>query len=127
MAVSASYHQHVLATEGRTEQVPPCQLLITRHRRQELLLIPATQVRAERAERVAQGLCSCCQPAAHPHKPAAHPAHTQAELEQGDAGLPRESPVLSKMVSPAALTDLRWSRVPAVVIFGCFVADEEGE
>jgi hypothetical protein len=30
-------------------------------------------------------------------------------------------------MSPAALTELHWSRVPAVAIFGCFVADADGE
>jgi len=44
VAMSASYYQHVLATEGRTEQVPACQLLITRRHLHELLLLPATQV-----------------------------------------------------------------------------------
>lgn len=35
--------------------------------------------------------------------------------------------MLSKIMSPAALTELHWTRVPAVVIFGCFVADDDGE
>jgi hypothetical protein len=55
------------------------------------------------------------------------PALKQEQLEQGHEGLPREAPVLSKIMSPAALTDLHWARVPAVVLFGCFVADEDGE
>lgn len=42
--MSASYYQHVLATEGHTDQLPACQLLVTRRREQDLLLIPATQV-----------------------------------------------------------------------------------
>ncbi|KAF8068340.1 hypothetical protein HT031_002029 [Scenedesmus sp. PABB004] len=50
----------------------------------------------------------------------------QAALEGGEAGLPRESPVLSKIMSPAALAELHWARVPAVAIFGCFVADDDG-
>jgi hypothetical protein len=33
---------------------------------------------------------------------------------------------LSKLMSPAALSELHWSRVPAVVVFGCFMADDEG-
>lgn len=49
------------------------------------------------------------------------------ELEEGQQHLPRESSVLSKMMSPAALSELHWSRVPAVVVFGCFVADAQGE
>ncbi|KAF6254575.1 hypothetical protein COO60DRAFT_1642231 [Scenedesmus sp. NREL 46B-D3] len=49
----------------------------------------------------------------------------QAQLEGSHPELPRESPVLSKIMSPAALTDLHWSRVPAVAIFGCFVADAD--
>jgi hypothetical protein len=129
VALSASYYQHVLATEGRTDQVPPCQLLITRHRRQELLLLPAAQVRCavghatrlhlQEALWQLQPLRNCCCLCTR--------ACMQAELEAGHAGLPREAPVLSKMMSPAALTELHWLRVPAVVIFGCFVADEEGE
>jgi hypothetical protein len=51
----------------------------------------------------------------------------QAQLEGSHPELPRESPVLSKIMSPAALTELHWSRVPAVAIFGCFVADEDGK
>lgn len=51
----------------------------------------------------------------------------QAQLEEGHPGFPRESPVLSKIMSPAAMAELHWTRVPAVVIFGCFVADEDGE
>lgn len=51
---------------------------------------------------------------------------SQVELQEGLQHLPRESAVLSKMMSPAALSELHWLRVPAVVIFGCFVADEEG-
>lgn len=41
--------------------------------------------------------------------------------------MPRESALLSKMLSPAAVSELHWTKVPAVVIFGCFVGDEEGE
>lgn len=55
--MSASYYQHVLATEGRTEQLPACQLLVTRRRQQDLVLLPATQVR-------------CCPPGLHVHRPA---------------------------------------------------------
>eukprot|EP00878_Enallax_costatus_P042615 GHUV01050037.1.p1 GENE.GHUV01050037.1~~GHUV01050037.1.p1 ORF type:complete len:113 (+),score=10.40 GHUV01050037.1:59-397(+) len=51
----------------------------------------------------------------------------QEQLEEGHPNLPREAPVLSKIMSPAAMSDLHWTRVPAVVIFGCVVADEEGE
>jgi hypothetical protein len=47
-------------------------------------------------------------------------------MEAGRPELPREGPVLSKIMSPAALDDLHWSRVPAVVIFGGFVADADG-
>lgn len=43
--MSAAYYQHVLATEGRTEQLPACQLLVTRRRQQDLVLLSATQVR----------------------------------------------------------------------------------
>jgi hypothetical protein len=50
----------------------------------------------------------------------------QAELQEGRHHLPRESALLSKMMSPAALSELHWSRVPAVVMFGCFMADDEG-
>lgn len=45
VALAAPYYQHVLAIEGRTEQVPACQLLITCRRQQDLLLLPATQVK----------------------------------------------------------------------------------
>lgn len=43
VALSASYYQHVLATEGRADQLPACQLLITHGREQDLSLLPATQ------------------------------------------------------------------------------------
>eukprot|EP00879_Flechtneria_rotunda_P025814 GHRR01027461.1.p1 GENE.GHRR01027461.1~~GHRR01027461.1.p1 ORF type:complete len:271 (+),score=75.01 GHRR01027461.1:661-1473(+) len=88
--MTQSYYQHVAATEGRMGELPPCQLLITRRKGDEVTMVPVTQ----------------------------------ADLEQGHASLPRESPVLSKIMSPASLTELHWSRVPAVVVFGCFAPDE---
>lgn len=51
----------------------------------------------------------------------------QAQLEGSHPELPREAPVLSKIMSPAAATELHWPRLPAVAIFGCFVADADGE
>lgn len=56
-----------------------------------------------------------------------HGLWVQADLQEGRHHLPRESALLSKMMSPAALSELHWTRVPAVVVFGCFMADEEGE
>lgn len=48
MAMAAPYYQHVLATEGLTEDLPPCQVLITRRGpQQDLQLLPATQVSSE--------------------------------------------------------------------------------
>eukprot|EP00879_Flechtneria_rotunda_P028734 GHRR01030950.1.p1 GENE.GHRR01030950.1~~GHRR01030950.1.p1 ORF type:complete len:185 (+),score=50.77 GHRR01030950.1:424-978(+) len=93
VAMTQSYYQHVAATEGRMGELPPCQLLITRRKGDEVTMVPVTQ----------------------------------ADLEQGHASLPRESPVLSKIMSPASLTELHWSRVPAVVVFGCFAPDETGK
>lgn len=60
VALSASYYQHVLATEGRSEQVPPCQLLISARRRQELLLLPATQARPLQAARQTSAWWAWC-------------------------------------------------------------------
>eukprot|EP00878_Enallax_costatus_P042963 GHUV01050496.1.p1 GENE.GHUV01050496.1~~GHUV01050496.1.p1 ORF type:complete len:165 (+),score=27.93 GHUV01050496.1:486-980(+) len=93
VAVTHTYYQHVLTTEGKTVEGDPCQLLVTRMDGDSLTMMPATQ----------------------------------EQLEEGHPNLPREAPVLSKIMSPAAMSDLHWTRVPAVVIFGCVVADEEGE
>ncbi|WIA30769.1 hypothetical protein OEZ86_000829 [Tetradesmus obliquus] len=49
----------------------------------------------------------------------------KAQLEGSHPELPREAPVLSKIMSPAAATELHWPRLPAVAIFGCFVADAD--
>jgi hypothetical protein len=50
----------------------------------------------------------------------------QEQLEAGTPELPREAPLLAKLMCPTAVAQFKWSRVPAVVIFGCFVADEAG-
>lgn len=60
--MSASYYQHVLATEGRTDQLPACQVLITRRREQDLLLLPTTQVsQTNLCHKVPDTLTGCMQ------------------------------------------------------------------
>lgn len=46
VAMTQSYYQHVLQTEGRSDEVPACQLLITQHEGHAVTMRPATQVRA---------------------------------------------------------------------------------
>lgn len=44
VAVTQSYYQHVLTTEGKVLEGEPCQLLITRLDETGLSMMPATQV-----------------------------------------------------------------------------------
>jgi hypothetical protein len=46
VAMTQSYYQHVLLTEGRADEVQPCQLLITKLRSNgSVAMLPAAQVR----------------------------------------------------------------------------------
>lgn len=38
------YYQHALHTEGKAEEVPACQLLVTKLDGHELAMLPVTQV-----------------------------------------------------------------------------------
>lgn len=156
MAVAHTYYQHVLTTEGKTVEGDPCQLLVTRMDRDTLTMMPATQVSASSRVQsaavtlgwmlAAQSSAFCCLQPPCDHTAAIfinqkvsrilHRRVTrqdlilnglQEQLMKGHPNLPREAPMLSKIMSSAAMSDLHWTRVPAVVIFGCVVADEEGK
>ena len=49
----------------------------------------------------------------------------QEEMAEGRAHLPRESAVLSHLLSPTALSAYHWGRPPSVVIYGCLAADDD--
>lgn len=44
IAVTQSYYQHVMLTEGSAKEVPACQLLIAKMTEGEVAMVPAQQV-----------------------------------------------------------------------------------
>lgn len=54
-----------------------------------------------------------------------NPPYPQEELLSGRPHLPRESAVISQLLSPAAITTYHWGRPPGVIVFGYLVADDD--
>jgi hypothetical protein len=54
------------------------------------------------------------------------PVPPQEQLETAAGDLPRESPVLAKLLSCAAVSQFKWAKVPSVAVFGSFAPEEEG-
>ena len=119
IALTRSYYQHALETEGKPEAVEQCQLVISRRAANELKMCPVTTVRARS---MLINLHHCLQHIS----PFQRLQPVQEQLEAGAPELPREAPLLAKLMGPTAIAQFKWSRVPAVVIYGCFVADEAG-
>lgn len=51
----------------------------------------------------------------------------QEQLSAGVSHFPRSAPVLVKLMSGLATTQFKWTRVPAVVVFGSMAPDQQGE
>eukprot|EP00877_Chromochloris_zofingiensis_P012122 jgi/Chrzof1/7163/Cz02g13130.t1 len=50
----------------------------------------------------------------------------QEQLSAGVSHFPRSAPVLVKLMSGLATTQFKWTRVPAVVVFGSMAPDQQG-
>lgn len=147
VAMAQPFYAAALYAEGRAPEgatAAPCQVVLTARHTEGIDLIAATQVsvlvcvpqedpaNSSDLRNLPLAACSCRVPlhsrsrgARHTRLPARARTRAQEEMLEGRAHLPRESAVLSQLLSPAAISAYHWARPPAVVIFGCLAADDE--